>query len=88
MPSRPRTRTPKTTAVGADALVQVRAAAHDRDRHAVERPEHEHAGVPERRRDRPAGDLVVRDLDAVVELVREPTEPAAEHEADARLERR
>ena len=74
-------------AVGSDSLVQVRPPAHDRDRHAVERAEHEDARVPDRRRDGPAGDLRVRDLDAVLELVRKPAEPASEDDADARLER-
>ena len=50
--------------VGADALVEVRAPAHHGDRHAVDRPEHEHARVADRGRDGPAGDLAVRDLDA------------------------
>ena len=75
-------------AIGADSLVEVRPAAHHHDRHAVERPEHQHARVADRRRDRPAGDLRVRDLDRVLELVGEPAEPAPEDDADARLELR
>ena len=73
--------------VGSDPLVQVRPPAHDRHRHAVERAEHEDARVPDRRRDGPVGDLGVRNLDAVLELVREPAEPASEDDADARLDR-
>ncbi len=71
-------------ALGADPLVQVRSAAHKRDRCLAQRPEHEHPCVAERGRDRPAGDLRVGDLDRIDDLVREPAQPAAEHDADAR----
>ena len=74
--------------IGGDALVEVRTPAHDRDRHAAERPEHERPGMSHRSRDGPAGNVLVRDLDTRVELVREPAEPAAEHDTDERLERR
>jgi hypothetical protein len=79
---------PEHRLVGADPLVEVRAALEDRDRHVVDLPEDEHARVPHRGRDRPAGDLAVRDLDPVPELVREAAEAAPEHHADPRLELR
>ena len=68
-------------AIGADPFVQVRASAHDGDGDAGNRPEYEHARVPDRRRDRPARDLGVRDLHPRLDLVGEPAEPAAEHDA-------
>ena len=42
--------------------------------------------MADRRRHRPAGNLVVRNLDAVLHLVREPAEAAAEDDADRGLE--
>ena len=72
-------------AVGADALVQVRPAAHDGHRHASERAEHEHSRMPDGSGHRPARDLRVRDLDAVVELVGEAAETAPEDDAHPRL---
>ena len=46
-----------------ESLVEMRAPAHDRDRHAADVPSDERAGVADRGRDGPAGDLGVRDLD-------------------------
>ena len=74
--------------IGGDALVEVRAPAHDRDRHAAERPEHERPRVAHRGRDRPARDSEYGISDPRVELVGEPAEPAAEHDTDERLELR
>ena len=73
-------------AIGADSFVQVRPALHHDDRSTLERPEHEHARVPDGRRHRPARDLRVGDRDRVRQLVGEPTEPAPEDDADARLD--
>ncbi len=75
-------------AVGADALVEMGPPAEHRDRHAVDGPEHEHARVSDRGGGRPTRDLGVRHLDAFLDLVGEPAEPAPENHADARLERR
>ena len=74
--------------IGGDALVEMCTPAHDRDRHAAERPEHQRSRMSHRSRDGPARNVLVRDLDARVELVGEPAETAAEHDADERLERR
>ena len=74
-------------AIRADPLVEVRPPAHDGDRHAAERPEHERARMTDRGRTRPPGDVRVRDLHARVELIGEPAEPAPEHDAYPRLER-
>ena len=74
--------------IGSDALVEVQAPAHDGDGHAAERPEHERPGVSHRSRDGPAGNVLIRELDTCVELVREPAESAAEHDAHERVERR
>ena len=79
---------PERDAVGADPLVQMSPAAHDSDGNAVERAEHECPGMTDRGRDRPAGDLGVRDLDPVVELVRQPAEPTPEDDSDERRELR
>jgi len=73
-------------AIRADPLVEMRPPAHDHDGNTVERPEDERARMPDRGRDRPAGDVGVRDLHAILELVRETTEPAAEDDTDERLE--
>ena len=64
------------------SLVEMGAAAHDRDRHAAEGADDERAGVADCRGHRPARDVLVRDLDRVVERVREPAETAPEHDAD------
>ena len=72
-------------AIRADALVQVRPAAHHGHRDPTERAEHEHSRMPHGGGRRPARDLRVRDLDAVVELVGESTETAPEDDADPRL---
>ncbi len=64
------------------------AALQDRDRNALDRPEREQARVADRGRDRPAGDLAVRDLDPSSKLVGEAAEPAPEHDPDARHELR
>jgi hypothetical protein len=74
--------------IGGDALVEVRTPAHDRDRHAGERPEHQRPGVPHRSRDGPTGNVLVRELDTCVELVREPAESASEDDTHERLEGR
>ena len=71
---------------GREALVKVRAAAHDGERHAADRPERERPRVPERSRHGPARDLAVGDLDRGLQLVREPAEAAPEHHGNARLE--
>ena len=75
-------------AVGRVALVEVRAALHHRHRHPGEGAEHERARVPERRRDRPAGDLAVGDLDPVLDPVGEPAQARAEDDCGAWYERR
>ena len=72
-------------AIRADALVQVRPAAHDGHVDATERAEHEHSRMPNGGGHRPARDLRVRDLDAVVELVGESAETAPEDDAHPRL---
>ena len=74
-------------AIGCDPLVEMRPPAHDRDRYAAERPEHERSGMSHRRR-RPAspGMSEYGISTRVVELVGEAAEPAAEHDADAGLE--
>ena len=53
-----------------------------------ERPEHERARVPERRRDGPARDLAVRDLDRILDPVGEPAEAGAEDDGGPGHERR
>ena len=60
----------------------MRAAAHDGHGHAAERPEDERAGVADGRGHRPARDVLVRDLDRVLERVRESAQAAAEHDTD------
>ena len=75
-------------AIRADALVEMRTPAHDRERHASERAEHQRARMPDRRRDRPAGNLGIRDLDRLGELVGQSAQPAAEDHPDARRELR
>ena len=72
--------------VGVDPFVEVRPPAQDRHGDAVHVAEHEHARMADRRRDGPARDLGVRDLDPVLDLVGEPAEPAAQDHADPRLE--
>ena len=69
---------------GRDALVEVGAATHDGDRNAAEGAEDEPARVADGCRMRPAGDVLVRDLDHVLDCVREGAETAAEHDADRR----
>ncbi len=49
-----------------ESLVQMRPAAHHGHGHAAERPDDEHAGVPDGRGHRPARDVLVRDLDRVL----------------------
>src|SRR3990172_8381547 len=58
-------------AIGTHAIVEMGAPPHDRYRDAVDLPEDEHARVTDRRGDRPAGNLLVRDLHTVLERVRE-----------------
>ena len=56
-PERPSTRTPNTTRSAEMPSYRCARPRMTATRHAVERAEHEHARVPDRRRDRPAGDL-------------------------------
>jgi hypothetical protein len=72
--------------VGRDALVQMRPPPHHRNGHVVDRAEHEHSRVADCRRYRPARNDGVGNLEAVLDLVGEPAEPASEDQPHARLE--
>ena len=72
-------------AVGRMTLVEVRPTLEHRDRCPAEAADDEHARVADRRRERPAGDLLVRDLDRLLDRVGERSQPAPEHDADRRL---
>ncbi len=77
---------PEGDAIGCHSLVEMGPPAHDRDRYAAERPEHERSGMSHRCRDRPAGKVGVRDLGTFLELVREAAEPAAQDDPYSGLE--
>ena len=60
---------------GVVALVQVKPALEHHDLDAGESPDQQPALVPRRGGGRPAGQLVERDHDRVLELVRQAAEP-------------
>src|SRR5687768_17359124 len=68
-------------------LVEVGTALQHRDGHAAESSEDERPRVTDRGRDGPAGDFAVRDLDRVLDRVREAAETAAEDDTHLRAKR-
>ena len=74
--------------VGRVPFVEMGSALHHDDGDAGGRADHERPRVPDGGRRRPAGNLAVRDLDRIFDGVGEPTETAAEHDADGGSHRR
>ena len=64
------------------ALVQVEAALEHDHRPPGQPAEEQPSGVPGRGRRGPAGQLRERDRDGILEVVRQPAEPGAEHDPD------
>ena len=61
------------------AFVEMRPSPHHGDRHPGERSDHERAHVAEGRRCRPPGNLGVRDLDRILDVVGEPSQAGPEN---------
>ena len=74
--------------VGGMTFVEVCTPFHHGERHARERSDHERPRVSERRRNGPARNLAVRDLDGVLDAVGEAAETGAQDHRRPRNEGR